>query len=233
MVKSELLLLTLLWAVTLTALATAVNARGPARIAISYFLAILCLSAAVFHTIQGVVVAEAQEAAVIEAPVTLASPDQAVQPVTPMQPTLDDTLGLAASKQAAAVGAARVELQQVVEAGRRLAERLSAVDLSKVPDLSDTEYDAMQNKTFGYRSEVGKLRERLATSGPTTPEPMKATHGRLQSAIGQLSQSVQAYDRFFKAETDDEENERQQTFQRMTQTALAALKQAEAELSAP
>jgi plasmid maintenance system antidote protein VapI len=225
-------MLTLLWAVTLTAFSTAVNARGPARITLSYFFAILCLCASIFHTIQGVLTEKAEESAVLEAPVTLAGPDQPVEPVTPMQPSAADTAGLAASQQAAAMGVTRNELRQIVEQGRRLAERLSAVDLSAIPDLSDTEYDAMQNKSFGYRSEVGKLKERLNTLGPA-PEPLKAAQNRVQTAVTQLGQSAQAYDRFFKAENDDEESERMQTFQSLTRAALSALKQVENELSAP
>jgi hypothetical protein len=48
--KTDLLLLTLLYAVAFTAFIGAINSRGPARVALSYFLAILTLCAAVFHT---------------------------------------------------------------------------------------------------------------------------------------------------------------------------------------
>lgn len=47
---TESLLLTVLFCLTLTAFIGAVNARGLVRVALSYFFAILCLCAAVFHT---------------------------------------------------------------------------------------------------------------------------------------------------------------------------------------
>jgi len=70
--KNDLLLLTLLYAVAFTAFIGAINSRGPARVALSYFLAILTLCAAVFHTSQylagGSLMTHSDEAVVVTPP---------------------------------------------------------------------------------------------------------------------------------------------------------------------
>jgi plasmid maintenance system antidote protein VapI len=227
-VKTELLLLILLWAVTLNGFSVAVNARGPVRVTLSYLFAIFCLCGAVFTTIQEVVSEKAAAASIIEAPAIPEPPPPEI-----VKPAEVDTVGLRASQLAAALGAARNEITQVIEQARRLGDRLAAVNLGRVPDLSDEEYDAMQNKAFGFRNEIGKVKDKVATVGANLPEPLKPVEAKLQEAVQALSQAVQAYDRFFKAENDEEESVRQQAFRRSTQEALSALKQAESGLSSP
>jgi hypothetical protein len=227
-VKSELLLLTLLWAITLTGFSAAVNARGPARISISYFIAILCLCGAVFHTSQYLAESNSTQAAVIDPTVPVVENVPQV-----VLPSAEDTAGLAASKQALITAAARTEMKGALDLAKRLAERLIAVDLGRVSDLSDAEYDAMQNKSFSFKSDVGKVKERLSGLSVTLPGGLQEPAAKIQGAVGQLSQAVQDYDRFFKAENDDEEAKRKQAYQQLTQSALSALKQAEAELSTP
>ncbi len=172
----------------------------------------------------------AANASVIEAPATLPEPAPMNDVVIP---AAVDTLGLAASKHAAALGEASNELKQTLELAKRLADRLAGVDLTRVSDLSDAEYDAMQNKAFGFRSDVGKVKERLAEASLKMPPELKTATTKIQNAVGELAQAVQAYDRFFKAENDQEEADKQQNFQRLTQSALSALKQAEIEIAAP
>ncbi len=225
-VKTELLLLSLLWAVTLNGFATAVNARGPARVTLSYVFAIFCLSASVFHSIQFALAVEKENAAVIEAPAPIPEPAVTL-------PTEADTAGLHASKVAAALGASRNELTQIIDQSRRLATRLSAIDLGRVPDLSDAEYDALQGKSFGFRNEIGKLKERLTAFTPNIPEAHKPVYTHLQSAISNLGEAAQSYDRYFKAENYQEETVRKQTFQGSTREALSELKRAEAGLASP
>lgn len=226
-VKTEILLITLLWAVTFTGFSVAVNARGPARVTVSYILAILSLCGSVFHSIQYIVSVEVANAAIVEVPV-VPEPEPEI-----IKPAEIDTVGLKASQLAAAMGVARKELTQVIEQSSRLADRLAAVNLNRVPDLSDEEYDAMQNKAFGFRNEIGKIKDKLTSVVPTVPAPYKPVVAKIQAAINELSQASQAYDRFFKAENDQEESQRQELFRRSTQDAVAALKQAESGLSSP
>lgn len=228
--KIELLQISLLWAITLVGFSVAINARAPVRVTLSYFCAILCLCGSVFHTIQYGMQESAANASVIEAPATLPEPAPMNDVVIP---AAVDTLGLAASKHAAALGEASNELKQTLELAKRLADRLAGVDLTRVSDLSDAEYDAMQNKAFGFRSDVGKVKERLAEASLKMPPELKTATTKIQNAVGELAQAVQAYDRFFKAENDQEEADKQQNFQRLTQSALSALKQAEIEIAAP
>lgn len=223
--KSELLLLTLLWALTLNGFAIAVNARGPVRVTLSFAFAILCLGASVFHTSQYIVQNISRQAAVLEAPVPEVAPVVAEPEV--------DTAGLAASRQALALGRTRNQLKPYVETAKRLAERMAAVDLRRVADMTDAEYDGLQSKAFSFRSEVAKLKEKAIEQGPDFPPSLLMTLNRIQSAVDDLSLGVQAYDRFFKAENDDEEYAKLQSFQQSTRSALKSLNQAESELSTP
>jgi len=225
LVKTETVMLTLMWAVTLNAFIGAINARGPARVTLSFLLAILCLCASVFHTSKHVVASRSLTSA-IEVSATTTPPGEVLTP-----PSVD-TAGLAGSQQAAAVGAARNEIRQLVETSRRLAERLSAVNLNDVSQLSDAEYDALQSKAFGFRTEAGRLRERLTSLLSTLPAPLKSTGETVNDAVSQLTVAVQNYERFFKAENDGEETQRQQAFQRMAGSALAALRQVQKNLEA-
>jgi hypothetical protein len=89
--KNDLLLLTLLYAVACTAFIGAINARGPARVVLSYFLAILTLCAAVFHTSQLVAGGDLGKAEVVVAPPP--TPEPVKPPEPPAGPDTSDLNG--------------------------------------------------------------------------------------------------------------------------------------------
>src|SRR5882757_2824611 len=119
--QTDLMLLTLLYAVAFTAFVGAINSRGPARVALSYFLAILTLCAAVFHTSQFMAGGELKgDDAVVVAP-----PPQPVKPPEPVAPPAPDTAALNASKNEAALAEGKNELKGVLEGARRTAKNMS------------------------------------------------------------------------------------------------------------
>jgi hypothetical protein len=224
--KSDLLLLTLLYAVACTAFIGAINSRGPARVVMSYFLAILTLCAAVFHTSQFIVSGSSDsqsEDAVVVTPPLPAFPTPAVSSpiVTPV-----DTLALAPSVDQVAIGAAKNELRSILAIGNRISASLASLNLGGVADISDEEYESLQNKTVGFLSEARRNKEKLAPILTKLPESLKPAGEDLSKAIEALVTASYNAERFFKSENDTEEKAHLAAYRRGSQSALTLFKKA-------
>ena len=219
--KTDLMLLTLLYAVALTAFIGAINSRGPARVALSYFLAILTLCAAVFHTSQYLAVGGMHgDDAVVVAP-----PPQPLAP-EPIAPPPPDTAALAASKSEAAVGEGKVELKGVLESARRTARSMSGLSLGAVADISDEEYETLQNRAVGYLAEARKTKEKLAAAAGKVPPELKEAQDQLAKGVEALVTAAYNAERFFKSENDSEEKQHAAAFRSGLQSANASFKKA-------
>jgi hypothetical protein len=216
--KTDLMILTLLYAVAFTAFIGAINARGPARVALSYFLAILTLCAAVFHTSQFLAAGELQDDAVIVAPPPVAAPPPVVVEPAP------DTAALAASRNEAAIGEGKNELKGVLEVARRVARNLSSLNLGAVADISDEEYESLQNRAVGYLAEARRAKERLNGAASKIPPQLKETQDLLAKGIESLVTAAYNAERFFKSENDTEEKQHAAAFRRGSQEANAAFR---------
>jgi hypothetical protein len=219
--KTDLLLLTLLYAVACSAFIGAINARGPARVALSWFLAILTLCAAVFHTSQMVAGGEFGRDEVVVAPPPAPEPPKAPEP-----PPGPDTAALNASQREAALAEGRNELKGVLESARRAARNLSSLNLGGVADISDEEYEALQNRAVGYLAEARKLKDKLAAASAKVPPELKEQQESLAKGIDALVGAAYNAERFFKAENDNEEKQHAAAFRRGAQEANAAFKKA-------
>jgi hypothetical protein len=219
--KTDLMLLTLMYAVAFAAFIGAINARGPARVALSYFLAILCLCAAVFHTSQFLAVKDldADSAVVIPPPPPPAA-------IVPEGPTLADSLALESSRNEAAMAEGRNELKGVLESARRVSRNLSSLNLGAVADISDEEYEALQNRAVGYLSEARRAKETLAAVSAKLPPELKDAGDILGKGVESLVGAAYNAERFFKSENDTEEKQHQAGFRRGTQDASAAFRKA-------
>ncbi len=226
----ELLLLTVLYAVSFGAFVGAINAHGPARTALSYFLAILCLCAAVFHTSQYMAVGPTARLPSSE-PTVLVPPSPAPEPVVVAPPPAPDTQDLAASKNAVALAESKAELKAVQESGERVLRSLASLNLGSVADVSDEEYEALQNRAVGYLSEARKAKDRFAAAAAKSPPGLSGTQETLGKALESLVAAAYNAERFFKSENDTEEKERLANYRRGTQAASAALNKAEGMLA--
>lgn len=220
--KTDLLLLTLLYAVACAAFIGAINARGPARVALSWFLAILTLCAAVFHTSQMVAGGELAKADVVVAPPT----PEPVKPPEPVAPAGPDTAALNASQREAAVAEGKNELKGVLDAARRTARSLASLNLGGVADISDEEYEALQNRAVGYLGEARKNKEKLAAAAAKVPPQLKDAQDALSKGIEALVAAAYNAERFFKSENDNEEKQHAAAFRRGAQEANASFKKA-------
>ena len=218
--KNDLMQLTLLYAVAFSAFIGAINSRGPARVALSYFLAILTLCAAVFHTSQFLAGSELKgDDAVVVAP-----PPQAVKPPEPVAPPPPDTAALGASKNEAALGEGKNELKGVLEGARRTAKNMSTLSLGAVADISDEEYESLQNRAVGYLAEARRAKDKLAAAASKVPAPLKDAQDQLGKGIESLVTAAYNAERFFKSENDTEEKQHAAAFRRGLQEANAAFK---------
>ncbi|MEO6094705.1 MAG: hypothetical protein ABIW76_03155 [Fibrobacteria bacterium] len=218
--KTDLMILTLLYGVAFTAFIGAINARGPARVALSYFLAILTFCGAVFHTSQYLSAAELDgDAVVVAAPPV---------PVIPSQggadPSAPDTTSLAVSRNEAAIGEGRNELKGVLEVARRVARNLTSLNLGAVPDISDEEYESLQNRAVSYLAEARRAKERLNGAASKIPAQLKEPQDQLAKGVESLVAAAYNAERFFKSENDTEEKQHAAAFRRGSQEANAAFR---------
>jgi hypothetical protein len=218
--KTDLMLLTLLYTVALTAFIGAINARGPARVALSYFLAILTLCAAVFHTSQYL----ADGGLRAEDAVVVAPPPQAIKAPDPIVVPPPDTVALGASKAEAAVGEGKLELKGVLESARRTARGMAGLSLGAVADISDEEYETLQNRAVGYLAEARRSKDKLAAA--KLPPELKEAQEQLSKGVESLVAAAFNAERFFKSENDAEEKQHAAAFRSGLQSANAAFKKA-------
>lgn len=218
--KTDLMLLTLLYAVAFAAFIGAINSRGPARVALSYFLAILTLCAAVFHTSQYLAGGGLSE----DDAVVVAPPPVIVAPPAPIEPPPPDTAALNASKNAVMVAEGKNELKGVLEVSRRVARNLSTLNLGAVADISDEEYESLQNRAVGYLIEARRAKERLTAAAPKVPPQLKEQQDMLAKGIESLITAAYNAERFFKSENDTEEKQHAAAFRRGAQEANAAFR---------
>ncbi len=217
---TQALLLSVLASVTLTAFIGAVNARGPARMVISYLLAIICFCISVFHFTQYFVVPEEvqemnpQVKNVVPAPsLALPAPDLA-------ESAQEDTQSEAQSQAVAQyLGAAR----GVANAGAALATTLSGLALDAVEDLSDEEYERLQNNAGNSLNSARKIKNDFASLGNPPPQYSSA-HQTLDQGLSGLVSACSNLDRFFHAEDKSEEAQRKTAFRSGIQQALAQLR---------
>jgi hypothetical protein len=219
--KTDLLLLTLLYAVACTAFIGAINARGPARVVLSYFLAILTLCAAVFHTSQLVAGGDLGKGDVVVAPPPVPEP---VKPPEP--PPGPDTAAINASQRDAAVAEGKNELKGVLDAGRHTARSLASLNLGAVADISDEEYEGLQNRAIGYLAEARKDKDKLGVAAAKMPPQLKGAVDALAKGMEALVAAAYNAERFFKSENDTEEKQHAAAFRRGAQEANASFKKA-------
>jgi hypothetical protein len=119
-----------------------------------------------------------------------------------------------------------------LEAGRRVTRNLSSLNLGAVADISDEEYESLQNRAVGYLSEARRAKERMTAASAKVPPQLKETQDLLAKGLESLVTAAYNAERFFKSENDTEEKQHAAAFRRGAQEANAAFKKAGAQLGA-
>ncbi len=241
--KVEILLIALLFSVSLNALITALNARGSIRMILSYFFAFLCFGVAVFFAIQSqsnspslaplvsieqptknlTTMPEKVEAApIMELPATSSSPSHEGIIIAP---SAIDSQSIVASHNDAAVGEAKQQLKNILEAALRMQRVLSALNTEGISELSDQEYEQTQSKAAGFVTEARKIRDRAIAIGKV-PEAVKDAKETLEKGLENLVAAATNYERFFKSENKTEEEERDSAFRKAAVSSAGLFKRA-------
>ena len=114
----------------------------------------------------------------------------------------------------------------MLEAARRTQRSLASLILGAVADISDEEYEGLQNRAVSYLSEARKTKEKLTAAAAKVPAPLKEAQDLMAKGVESLVNAAYNAERFFKSENDTEEKQHAAAFRRGTQEANAAFKKA-------
>ncbi len=233
----EILLITLLYAVTLVGFIAAINSRGPARIGLSYFFAILCLCASVFHTARLLTSSEGLFGASSEAErgtragsaapaerQTRAVTQEAV--IMPADTDVATPPPAQANAQQSGLAEARNRLRSLVESSSRLQGNLSRLVLQNLIDLPEEEFQYMRSVAASSVAEASKLQARFNSLKGEIPTELAEAGKQVERGLEALNGACHNLDRFFRAENEAEERLRRESFLSERQQAAAFFRRA-------
>jgi hypothetical protein len=212
--RLEPLLISLLYAIAAAAFIGVLNARGVWRTVTASLLALFCLGAAVFHTAR--YRAFEQAAAELPPPV-VASPAQA----------LDEAYDPASN------GGSDADLRDLAVQVRALRDSISAEDPTNARALSDSAYQAFENRTQAYLARARQLRESASGISASPPPGLDEAAEFLFQSLQPVVSAARDLNRYFHAENKEEERRLLESFRQSAQAADTPLSQAESRLGGP
>ena len=212
-VNLEPVLLSVLFAVTAVAFIGVLNARGVWRTTVAAVLALFCLGAAVFHLNRAI----AHNSTRVEAQTTVVVPATDVGSESGSEQSYGSDAGL----------------NELLSATRALRDSLAAEDPTRARGLSDSAYQAFESRTDRYFTEARRLRESVARFAAEPPPGMDEAVEYLNLSLQPLVIAARDLNRFFKAESKEEELGLTASFRQNVQAAETPLGQAEARLGNP
>lgn len=192
---TEIYIIIVLFAVSLTAFVGAINARGTARMVLSYILAAFTLLASVFclltYMSEKQLAAKEAEKVKYEEQLRLA----------------EEEAKLAAEQQAAVETEKgyKAALTSAISKGSNIARAILSIDV----DDEDADFDALMGRSGSLRRQASSLRKETGELKP--PEGVtKFDDGRklIDKALKNLAVAANYFNLYFKAEDEDEEDER-------------------------
>ena len=184
----EILLLSILYVLAFVAFIGAINARGVTKMAISFFLAIVCLSTAIFHTAQFYVTRIEKQAAV-EAQEQIEYAEKEAEELA-QQIEVENK-----SKTEKAVESEKpkntrtkkylTQASSLAQQSLQLSQSIEEIQLSGFELMTDSEYEALRNQAKGYLSTAMGLKNKLQELEPA-PAEVKAAHQKLENGLQNL-----------------------------------------------
>ncbi len=232
----EILLVTLLYAVTLVGFIVAINSRGPVRVALSYFFAILCLCASVFHTARLVTAASGDLfPGMAGGAASGASRAGEIDPATASGNAVilaaDTGTETAAGTEVspvdkAALADARNRLRSLVQTSMRLQGNLSRLVLQNLVDLPEEEFQYLRSVATSSFAEAAKLQNRFKSLKADIPGELNEAATQVERGLDALYSASHNLDRFFRAENNEEERMRRESFLSERQQSAAFFRRA-------
>jgi phosphate/sulfate permease len=214
--STQILLLAVLGAITISAYMSAINARGVARIAISYFLATVVLAATVYAIIQHVEQRQQRQE-------KIAQQEKLEEMLAQQQEKLEEV-----KKQ---IRREVMHKQQTIEAARDIERRLDkAVELATFianVNLTDRSLslNELMDRAQGTRTRMQQLKTELNEAREQYPEYADVFEP-VQQGIEALSSASQYFYSYYHAETSAQESRWENQMRANAQKAHTLFKEA-------
>jgi len=224
--ETNVLLLFLLAGVTLSAYVTAINSKGTVRIVLSYILASLVLLITVFCIMKH---SSSQELAEKEAEKVRQKAQYEEQlRQAELQRQAEENARLAAESNQAASG---IEAQKqykdallsIVNSGAGVARAILGVDVEN----ENADMDALLSKSNSLKIQANSLKTKLSDlTAPEGTQTLDEGRKNAEKGLQLLAASANAFNLFFKAEDENEEDERFDLYRQNAKAASGALSKA-------
>jgi hypothetical protein len=206
--------ISLLFAVAAVAFIGVLNTRGVWRTVVASLLALFCLGTAVFELTRSLAQAQALAAAAETVPAPL--------PFPPSD-----------GADATVPGGSDSDLHDLVARARTLRDSMASEDPLRARSLSDSSYQAFESRTDSYLAQARRLSEGADRLTADPPPGMDEAVEYLNQSLQPLLVAARDLNRYFHAESKDEERRLFDSFRQSTQAADTPLRQAESRLGNP
>lgn len=220
----QVYLLILMAAVTLSAFVSAVNSRGTARVVLSYIFAGLTLLLTVFSVLKYM---SDQELAQKEA--EKAKYEEQLRQAE-LQRQAEEEARLAASQNSGVEGEkkCKVDLVSIAGNGSSIARAILNVDVED----EKADYDALLARSSSLKGQAFELKRKLGEvqvpAGNTALEDGKKA---VEKGLNSLTVAANYFNLYFKAEDEDEEDERYDLYKQNAKAAVSGFTKASELLS--
>jgi hypothetical protein len=215
---TEIYLVILLFSLTLTAFISAINARGTAKIVLSYILASLVLLASVFSLLRFM---SDKQLAVKEAE-KLKYEEQLRFAEEDAKLAEDQNASVDAEKKF------KAELASVISKGSSIARAIAGIEV----DDEDSDYDRLMGRSSSLKRQAFELKKEFEEIEP--PEGISAFEDakkEIEGAMRNLTVGANYFNLYFKAEDEDEEDERYDIYRANAAAARTKFSKASDKLS--
>lgn len=216
--ETEVLALIVLYAVAVSALITAINSHGPVRMVMSYLLAVILLITAVFCTFK------------LQSNREIARKEQERQRYEDQLRKAEEEARLAAMQKPDTVKAPSPvagDLNKIQEEGAAIARAILAVDV----DDEGIDYDKLVGRASGYKGQAANLKKQLDALPKSDDPDIASARDLVEKGVRAVSVAANYFALYFKAENENEEDERWEVYQNNAKSAKSQFGNAAAKLA--
>jgi len=220
----QVYLLILMSAVTLAAFTSAVNSRGTSRVVLSYILASLALILTVFCVMKYM---SDQELAVKEA--EKVKYEEQLR-LAELQRQAEEEARLASGQAADVEGEkkCKAELVSITGSGSSIARTILSVDVEN----ENADYDGLLARSAGLKGQAFELKRKLGELQiPAGSAKLTEAKQVVEKALQNLTVAANYFNLYFKAEDEDEEDERYDLYKQNAKAAVSNFNKASEQLS--
>jgi hypothetical protein len=225
----EMYVILLMFVVSGVGFIAAINSHGTVRTVLSYVLAGLILITSAFTLVHYNSQTVMRELAKKEA--MLAEQTRQAELLKQQQAEEAARAAAALAVQSNAGGPFQEQLSKIANQGLDIARGILAVNVEA--EMPEAAYDATTKKAGGYKAGALDLKKQIETAfaAPPAGQDVSASKELLDKAVRELGVGANYFSLYFKAEDENQENERYDTYQQNTKAAKADFTKALEKLS--